>query len=230
MVHANKTIMDKTLSKSAHLVKLRGVLYEPKCGEPTCFHEWFRNRDHNSNPVREHIELFDAVYPTVRNTIAVNVAGAADRRKLHRAYRVYCHLIRAKVTTGDQDTENELSTLRWWMKNAVALVEKEFPGIREFESVYVSYCTARCDGKGFFFITRFKGASTIVKFIFYEGLNNEEQWHVSVTTHGVVIGDQHIRKLIKAAFDRRMSLCEFIEFLLWPFVERLSRAKQQLAN
>ncbi|PIO57817.1 hypothetical protein TELCIR_20763 [Teladorsagia circumcincta] len=29
MVHANKTIMDKTLSKSTHLVKLRGVLYEP---------------------------------------------------------------------------------------------------------------------------------------------------------------------------------------------------------
>ncbi|PIO65322.1 hypothetical protein TELCIR_13014 [Teladorsagia circumcincta] len=104
MVHANKTIMDKTLSKSTHLVKLRGVLYEPKCGEPTCFHEWFRNRDHNSNPVKEHIQLFDAIYPTVRNTVAVNVAGAADRRKLHRAYRVYCHQILAKVSTGEQDT------------------------------------------------------------------------------------------------------------------------------
>ncbi|KAK5986949.1 hypothetical protein GCK32_015811 [Trichostrongylus colubriformis] len=230
MLHANKTIMDKTLSKSPNLVRLRGVLYEPKCGEPICFHEWFRNRDHNRNPVKQHIELFDAIYPIVRSTIAVNVAGAADRRKLHRAYRVYCHQIFAKITAGDQDTETELSTLKWWMKNATALVEKEFPCIKEFENVFVSDCTARCDNSGFVFTTRLKGVSAVVEFIFSEGPNHEEQWHVSVTTHVFVIGDQHIRKLVKAAIERRMSLCEFIEVLLWPFMERVNKAKEQTAS
>lgn len=30
MVHPDQTIMEKTLAKSQHLVKLRGVLYEPR--------------------------------------------------------------------------------------------------------------------------------------------------------------------------------------------------------
>lgn len=47
--------------------------------------------------------MFDDVYPIVRETVAVNLAGAADRRKLLRAYRVYCHQVFAKVTAQDQE-------------------------------------------------------------------------------------------------------------------------------
>ncbi|VDN34311.1 unnamed protein product [Cylicostephanus goldi] len=114
MVHPDQTIMEKTLAKSRHLVKLRGVLYEPKCGDPMCFHEWFKNRDHNSNPVREHIQLFDDIYPIVRETIAANLAGAVDRQKLHNAYRVYCHQIFAKVTTDERVTGTGAAvSIRW---------------------------------------------------------------------------------------------------------------------
>ncbi|VDL78653.1 unnamed protein product [Nippostrongylus brasiliensis] len=196
MVHVNTTVMDKTLSKSEHLIKLRGVLYEPKCGEPTCFHEWFRNRDPNSNPVKQYIQLFDDIYPTVRKTIAANLAAS------------------------------ELSMLKWWMRTATALVEKQIPGVKEFETVFVSHCSARCDGNGFFFISRYRGASLVVRFFFYEGLQNEEQWHASMTAYNSVVGDRHLRKLVEAAISRKMSLCEFIENILWPFVERISGMDQ----
>nr|CDJ84531.1 unnamed protein product [Haemonchus contortus] len=219
MMHKNKTTMEKTLSKSSYLVKLRGILYEPRCGEPNCFHEWFQNCDHNSNPVKQHIELYDIVYPAVRNTIGVNMAGAADRRILQRAYRVFCHLILAKIAMGNQDTEVELSTLKWWMKSATALVETQFPNV---ESAFIFCSSAKCDDDGFIFTTNFKGASAIAKFTFYEGMNHDEKWHVSVTACGVVMGDKPIRKLVEAAIYRRMSLCEFIETLLWPFMDRLS--------
>ncbi|WKX88029.1 hypothetical protein Q1695_007996 [Nippostrongylus brasiliensis] len=226
MVHVNTTVMDKTLSKSEHLIKLRGVLYEPKCGEPTCFHEWFRNRDPNSNPVKQYIQLFDDIYPTVRKTIAANLAGAADRRKLYRAYRVYCHQILAKVEKYEHEPASELSMLKWWMRTATALVEKQIPGVKEFETVFVSHCSARCDGNGFFFISRYRGASLVVRFFFYEGLQNEEQWHASMTAYNSVVGDRHLRKLVEAAISRKMSLCEFIENILWPFVERISGMDQ----
>ncbi|RCN38984.1 hypothetical protein ANCCAN_15077 [Ancylostoma caninum] len=199
MVHPDRTIMERTLAKSRHLVKLRGVLYEPKCGEPTCFHEWFRNCDHGSNPVREHIQMFDDVYPTVRETIAVNLAGAADRRKLHRAYRVYCHQVFAKVTTGDQETGICIFYL--------------------FENVFVTHCSMRYDHNGFFFITRHRGASIIVRFLFYIDLQNVEQWHVSITTTSVIIGEENVRTLVREALARKMSLCEFIEVVLWPFID-----------
>ncbi|KHJ99424.1 hypothetical protein OESDEN_00604 [Oesophagostomum dentatum] len=323
MVHANTTIMEKTLAKSRHLVKLRGILYQPKCGEPTCFHEWFRNCDHNSNPVKEHIQMFDDVYPIVRDTIAVNLAGAADRRKLHRAYRAYCHqvfaqvtmgaqdtatslfpspvcnislslaselcicgeptcfhewfrncdhnsnpvkehiqmfddvypIVRdtiainlagaadrrklhrayraychqvfAQVTTGTQDTETEISTLKWWMRNAAALAEKPFPGTKEFENVFISHCSARFDNQGFFFITRHKGASITVRFLFYVGPQEKEQWHASITTTSVIIGEKNARRLIEEAIARKMSLCEFIEVILWPFIDFLEAKKDQ---
>ncbi|EYC12998.1 hypothetical protein Y032_0045g1207 [Ancylostoma ceylanicum] len=222
MVHPNQTILERTLAKSQHLVKLRGVLYQPKCGEPTCFHEWFRNRDHGSNPVREHIQMFDDVYPVVRETVAVNLAGAADRRKLHRAYRVYCHQVFAKVTTYDQETDSEISILRWWMKNATAFAEKPFPGIKEFENVFVTHCSMRCDHNGFFFITRHRGASITVRFLFYKDLQNVEQWHVSITTTNVVIGEENARTLVREALIRKMSLCKFIEVVLWPFIDFLN--------
>ncbi|CAJ0596159.1 unnamed protein product [Cylicocyclus nassatus] len=231
MVHPDKTIMEKTLAKSRHLVKLRGVLYEPKCGDPMCFHDWFKNRDHNSNPVREHIQLFDDIYPIVRDTIAANLAEATDRRKLLNAYRVYCHQVFAKVATDECDTEihsnsaSEISTLRWWIRNAIALAEKPFPGIKEFEDVFITHCSAKYDGRGFFFITRHKGASIVVRLVFYVGLQEEEQWHASVTTTSVIIGEDNLRRLIKEAIARKMSLCEFIELVLWPFVDFLNSKK-----
>ncbi|KAK5970462.1 hypothetical protein GCK32_017773 [Trichostrongylus colubriformis] len=49
--------MAKTLSKPSNLVNRECSLYEPKCGEPTCFHEWFRNHDRKCNPVKQHIEV-----------------------------------------------------------------------------------------------------------------------------------------------------------------------------
>ncbi|RCN45731.1 hypothetical protein ANCCAN_08299 [Ancylostoma caninum] len=169
--------------------------------------------------------MFDDVYPTVRETIAVNLAGAADRRKLHRAYRVYCHQVFAKVTTDDQETDSEISTLRWWMKNATALAEKPFPGIKEFENVFVTHCSMRYDHNGFFFITRHRGASIIVRFLFYIDLQNVEQWHVSITTTSVVIGEENVRTLVKEALARKMSLCEFIEVVLWPFIDFVNGKK-----
>ncbi|VDO83471.1 unnamed protein product [Heligmosomoides polygyrus] len=213
----------KSLMTFSHLPVTIAVF---RCGEPTCFHEWFRNRDHNSNPVRDHIQLFDHVYPTVRNTIAVNLAGAADQRKLQRAYRVYSHEILAKISSGEPDTESEIATIKWWMKNSVALTAKPFPGMKEFDTVYVSYCLVRDDDKGFFFITRYKGASSIVRFFFYEGDNNEQQWHATMTAFNVIVGEEHIRKMIQAASARRMSLCEFIENILWPFADRLSAVQK----